>query len=245
MSILGTFRYLVTVPEHTDKTSFTWPIQCQATVPGTRESNLVGYSPDLQITDAGLTSDIPALKQIRRELPKVLCSQFTLVATEMESAFVARASFYVDKGLTSCLQPGDIIHLGRSDSGGLGISVIREGSLVVAAGAVTTVPLGNDIDIRVPRELTYQAAEVFRKCDPKFEFRELPIEIRVGEERRLLLGGWPQLGPYKVYVAHGMPNDLESSECIGISRIGACGDTTASCTALLLDNPRAFKMVPW
>ena len=245
----GTFDYFVKVPDH-NQALFPWSVQVQGSVERTgdslTDSRLVGLSPRLQITDAGMTPDRISAGPTREQLPKVLRSQLTLIASERTGASVARASFFVDKGLTSRLLPCDVMHMARTCCGGLGISVIRDGQLVVAAGAVTAVPLGNDIEARVCRELIQQAEALFRARDPDFEFLEFPVEVRVGNERRVLFRGWPQLGAYKIFSKHGFLSGLPGmDECLGISQMGACPDTTASCSALLMDSAGALEMVRW
>ena len=59
------------------------------------------------------------------------------------------------------------------------LSVIRSGELIVAVGAVTAVPLGQEVQATIPRDLMEAAEDVFRRRDPGFHFRESPVEIAV------------------------------------------------------------------
>src|SRR5262245_65538013 len=47
------------------------------------------------------------------------------------------------------------------------------------------------------------AARVFMKLDPTFEFAELPLEVCVGSERRILYRGRQRVADYDVFVEHG------------------------------------------
>jgi hypothetical protein len=137
------------------------------------------------------------------------------------------------------------MYLARTNCGGLGVSVVRDGQLVVAAGVVTAVPLGN-VEAFVSWELIREAEALFRKRSSDFAFPELPVEVKIGGEKRVLFKGWPQLGPYKIFVVHGFLRGVPGrDECLGISQVDACPDTTASCSALLLDSVDALEMVNW
>jgi hypothetical protein len=124
--------------------------------------------------------------------------------------------------------------------------VLREGQLVVTAGAVVSLPLGHGIKVSIPLRVIQAAEAEFQKVDPKFELPELPVEIMIRDEMRVLFRGWHQMGHFKVFVEHGLfPGESGTHECIGISAIGACPEMVASCSALLLSWPNGFKMDRW
>ena len=50
---------------------------------------------------------------------------------------------------------------------------------MAAAGALTAVPLGSGVEVRIPEDLISMAESVFRKRDPDFEFIEQPLEINI------------------------------------------------------------------
>jgi hypothetical protein len=55
---------------------------------------------------------------------------------------------------------------------------------VVAVGAATAVPLGNNVTARTPHDLLAEAEAIFRRRDSSFEFREIPIELMLlGSDR--------------------------------------------------------------
>ncbi len=129
--------------------------------------------------------------------------------------------------------------------GGVGLSVIRQGGLVVALGAVTAVPLGDGVKARVPSDLVAQAEGVIRRRDPTFEFPELPIEVTIGVSTAILLRGGPRIGGYEVMIQHGFYRGTPGvNECLAIVRTGQCSDTAASASALLLDVD-GIQLVQW
>lgn len=136
---------------------------------------LVGHSPSVRVTDAGPPS-AAGLKP-PWSLRKRSC--ITLVAAARDQASVAEASFYIDKKLTDCAKPGDQMHLSRNAASGLGFSLLRDGKLVAAAGAITAVPLGRGVEVRIPRDLISTAESVFQQRDQDFKFIEEPVEIRI------------------------------------------------------------------
>lgn len=87
------------------------------------------------------------------------------------------------------------------------MSIVRNGQLIGAAGAVTAVPLGELVAVRIPIDLIRDAEGVFQRVDPHFElfnFREWPVEVKVGEDRRVRYGFRGRLGRYEVLVQHGV-----------------------------------------
>jgi hypothetical protein len=240
----GTFDYVAVVPERLSENGF----ECRATLREPIDSTgddvwdgrLVGHEPLFRVSDAGLTPD-PGEKR-----PRVMRSLISLVASERRRATIATASFHVDKALMSSLRSGDLVHVTYTDCCGLGLSVLRQGALVVAAGAVTAVPLGNDVEARIPGDLIDRAEAIFRSVDDEFEFLETPIEIRVAASRVLLLAGYRTRMGHDMYVVHGFqPGEPGNSECAAIYQRALCPETAAHASALLLDLPEALSMTRW
>jgi len=239
----GTFDYVAIVPDPEDRPG-PWPVRLRAPVElsgdSLADSRLVGIAPRLQITDAGVSFGRTGLMR-----PKVLRTQFALIASERDRATVSAASFHVDKALISALRPRDVLNMTRTYCGGLGMSVIRDGELVVAVGAVTAVPLGNNVEAQIPSDLVDKAEAVFKKRDPDFELTELPVEVRVGDQGRVLYVGTRQLEQYQVWVAHGFyPGIPGVDECLALSLIGKCSVSAANASAMLLDSD-GLSMAEW
>jgi hypothetical protein len=260
----GTFDYLVIVPEARSEGGF----ECRAETRGPvvpRGSNLadarlVGISPQVRVTDAGPQSD-PGLRppwSLRKR------SRITLVATAQDQASVAEASFSIDKTLTDCAKAGDQMHLSRDAGCSLGFSLIRGGKLVAAAGALIVVPLGNGVDVRIPRDLISSADSVFQKRDPDFEFIEQPVEIKIEGLRErygqslsgstqnpltdafVSFGGTVIVGDYRVIVRHG-PFKIEDgpSESVSICDKQTFTHAAGEFAAMLLDGPDALSVSRW
>ena len=244
MPACGTFGYVAIVPDHSGDTEF----ECRGdlrerifvTGDDLRDSRLVGTAPLIRVTDAGLTPDAGPRR------PWVMRSRITLRASGRRQATVAEVSFHVDKALTSSMRMGDEMHLVRTPCGGLGLSIIRGGELVVAAGAVTAVPLGQRVRARIPMELLASAEAVFRKLDPDFEFPERPLEVSVSSSRSILHGGRRTIQDYQVFVAHGFLDGIPGTdECGAIYRQGHCPDVAAHASAMLMDGPDALSISRW
>ena len=244
MPYCGTFDYVAIVPDRSADGCFECLAQVREEIISSgddlRDSRLVGVAPVFRITDAGVTPNPGPLR------PRVMRSCITLTAPARRQATVAQASFHLDRAVTSSFRPGDVIHLARTGCGGLGLSAIRGGELVVAVGAVTAVPLGCEIEARIPRDLLVAAETIFRQRAPDFEFAELPIEFSVNGFHSVLYGGRPELGDFAVFVAHGFLQGVPgTAECAAISRRGLCPDDAANASALLLDCHDALSISRW
>ena len=154
-------------------------------------ARLVGPAPRLRVSPGGLTPDAGPLR------PWVMRSCFTLTASSRKNATVAAASFHVDAALTSRLLEGDVIYLARSSCGGLGLSAVRQDTLIFAVGAVTAVPLGRSVTAQIPMDLVQRAAAVFHERDATFAFPALPLEVVANNCRVVMLSGRPEVGGYK------------------------------------------------
>ena len=245
----GTFDYVAIVPELVEDQA-PWKVRLRTPIQltGDDRSNtrLVGHSPTLEISDAGMTPSAQTSRLTGKVSPRVLRSRLTLTATTRNDAGVASVSFHVDRALTMALCPHDMLCMARTGCGGLALSIIRNGQLVAAAGAVSAVPLSEDVRARTPIDILREAEAVFRKHDPDFEFGHLPVEIRIGEQTRLMHGGRRRIAPYEVWVEHGFYRGIPgTNECVAISLIGTCPEVVAISSAQLLDSPDALEIVGW
>ena len=189
----------------------------------------MGWQPLLHINDAGMTPNPNVSK------PAVLRSEPRLVATDKKYASQETASYFFDKALVSCFQPGDVFHMVQTYCGGLGASAIRQGKLIFAVGQVTAVPLGSGISASIPSDLFEEAQEVIRRRDSEFGFPELPLELCIGDERRIIYQGYVQMAGYHARVENCFrTSDGGPAECASISLDEACDWVAASATAQLL-----------
>jgi hypothetical protein len=167
--------------------------------------------------------------------PAVLRSELRFASTDKRAQKLT-ATYYVDRVLVNALRPGDSLYMARTVGDGLGISALRQGNLIFAAGAVCALPLGSKIQVRNSRELITAAGKVFWQRDPEFEFSELPIEICTARASSILCRGTVDRGGYHVWVAHGFsPGLFGRDECVAISLQGVCEPAAANCSAQLLE----------
>jgi hypothetical protein len=115
----------------------------------------------------------------------------------------ARADFTIDRDVHALMRPGDEFHLTNTYGAGKGISLLRNGRLVVAWGAVTHVPLGPDVHAAIPQDLVDAAERIYRSRDPAFEFFEQPLEVRVGDVSVIQRHTWREAGRYAIHIARG------------------------------------------
>ena len=145
----------------------------------------------------------------------------------------------VDARLTSSLRGGDVLHVTGTCSCGTGLSVLREDELVVAAGAVSSVPLGNRVTLCTPSDLVEEAEAIFRRRYPDFQFAFPVIEVSIDGVSTLfgIGGGDIEGGGYHVRVYHPhLPGIPGTDECLGITRLDWCPKPAGILTARRLGN---------
>ena len=229
MATCGTFDYRFVVPEG--------PASGTRRMPGgLREP--IDHDPERLLGHAPLLETV----EYQRE-PWQLYSRITLSATDKQYAIARAFAFSVDRELIAMLRPEDVLFISRTHCAGLGLSVLRGGELVAAAGAVIHVPLGPTVSVRSPMELIDQAEAIFRARDPEYRMGNQPVELCVGDVRRILHGGRPTIGGFEILVRHGFLRGLPgTNECISIERLKMCPSTAAHNSAQLMeegdDGPR-------
>lgn len=225
------FACSATVPELSTESS-RWSIQRdEESILNTGEGTdlLFSGTPVLMFSELGPTPDPNALH------PSVSRLRLSVTLATADDARAPGAVFDVDKDLLKAFAVGDVLHMARSDSGGLGLSLTRLQKLVFAIGAVSQVPLGRFVQARVPSDLTRAAEAVIRKRDATFELMHLPVEVCINGESRIWFRGRKKFGGYDVWVEHGFyPSDDSTDECVAIALVGACGAIPATASAQLL-----------
>lgn len=226
----GTFRHTANVVRSRDRGGVSLAVEPSSTL----GPSLVGCSPSLSVTDAGPTPS-PGWNR-GTWMPLVHRSRWTLRASGRHGATVAAAAFHVDSEFTAALEPGDIVHMARTECAGIGVSVLRDGVLLGAAGAVAAVPLGPDLAVGYPRGLVSEIERVLR---------ELPVEIRSGARRRLFGAGSTDFGEYEVFVVHGSRQGIPGEDaCVAVSRRSVFSASATSGSAYVLDRG-AIEMLRW
>ncbi len=178
MLISGTFDYVAEIPVDWENSGGSCEARLTYLVKLSgrklQDHRLVGHTPHMQIEDAGPTPNPGWDRGVW--LPNILRSRIKLTAPSRHLASVASASFFVDTQVMSARQPGDLIHLSRSSSADLAISLIRGETLLMAAGDVTQVPLGKDLEARFPMKLTQALEGVFDPFEAADVLPEIPVE---------------------------------------------------------------------
>jgi hypothetical protein len=146
--------------------------------------------------------------------------------------------------LIKMLRQEDALHISRTPCAGLGLSVLRDGQLVAAAGAISDVPLGPDVSIGTPGDLVREAECIFRTRDPEFQLRNCPVELRIGNVTRIIDFGRPTIGPYEILVRHGFLRGMPGTDvCVSIERVRVCPDTAAHHSAELIAKQEGVALV--
>ena len=152
--------------------------------------------------------------------------ELTLHAREREHATLERASFELPAALAALLAPGDELHLRRPSQADLGLWLVRDRRLVVAAGALLGEDLGPEISID-------------READ--------------GEALRVTIGGVATVmgtepvdrAGFAVSAPGPRPRSmLGRGACVAIARRDVCDPQVAIGAALLLHHG-PFRMLPW
>src|SRR5207248_639243 len=165
-----TFDYVAGVPagHAPGTTSVVWAYRARDRA-GETVPRLVGPRPALEVWD-GLV---------------------VLTALGREGAAVHAAMFRIDPELVRLFESGDELSLAYTAAGGLGLSLLRGGELVFAAGQVTAVPLGKAVVVR----------NVARGSPRLRPWQEMVVEVTApGEGQELRAGHYVRIGGYDVSV---------------------------------------------
>lgn len=232
----ATFSYVGTVPHLDAQASGDWRLHEPGGGLASTIARLVGRTPSLTVTDAGMTGEVKHSPYTGIVRPRALLSRLTLRAVSKDDAYGRSFSFCVTQGLTRAWRPGDVLHLVRTGTGAFGLSVVRDGRLMAAAGAVSSVALGRDVSVRIPWDEVREADGVLRRLDPEFEFPHLPVEVRCGAGRCVCHGGRRRIGGYAVYIEHGFYRGVPGvCECVALSAIGEWPETDTISSAQLME----------
>lgn len=246
----GTFHYVATLPEMSASGAFDCPTMQRDRASGWPDDDgtrLVGPSPRLVVYDAGFN------ERTGPDRPHVLRHGLRLEASGRRRASSRAAVLHTEATLLPSLHAGDELHLARTSCADLAIAVLRDGLLVCAIGDITAVPLGADLEARVPYELRARIAALFLELDPDFpdvqglgEAVPLPFAVRHAGAEVLVQRVRRSLGPYDIEVLRPSSDGLPGHAAVGtIVRRGACSALGARLTAMLLAQDDALELSPW
>jgi len=230
----GTFEYVSIVPPEGERER-EWSVQLAKPVifrgDKLADSRLVGHAPVLAITACE-----PTLKPGDKHT-RIQRSRFTLKASSPENSTVSSVAFYVDQRMLSVFQTGDSFYMSRTACAGRGLSLIREGRLVFALGAITSVTLGIGIQAFTPYDIVREAEALFKRNDPEFDFHEFPVQIEVDGKIATMYRGHRMMSGYEVGVIHGFyPGMPGKNECAALTLSSSCKLSIASITAQFFDS---------
>ena len=218
-------RTLAEPPEAVPPRARAWLWNIWSQVPGLdgydslRDDRLVGLAPTLRISG----------------------SRLILTAAHRHRAQIRSATLRLDQSVIDSMQPGDVLTLVRTQTAGIGLSLLRAGHLVVAAGAVSSTPLGNGVDVRTGGT---DFMEAFKSDGPVDAWTDVTVS---GETVRLRDRESAVRGDYTVTVVRsfrvGFPGTAES---IAISREGLSPHAAVVLSAERLAGPNAgLAMEDW
>lgn len=183
---------------------------------GENETRLVGLSPKIRFWN----------------------DRLVIVASLPIKAIMRNVSFPIGDAVNFAAQPGDQLYVVRTGCGGMGLSVLRHGRLILAIGAVRDLPLGEDLKIVIPRtddERWPKAA-----ADNWLEFK-VGIEQSKLRQREVAV-----VDNYHLYVERcwedGEPGTDES---VSICIAGNSTMETAAMRSAILISSGNLKMVSW
>ncbi len=214
----GTFQYAGAVPADWLHPRELWKLQDQSgakpgkTANPMRDNRLVGLQPILEILSDGLK----------------------LTASDPHRAQVGSITLGMDPAVIQVFQEGDFLNLCRTESGNIGVSLLRAGQLLFAVGAVTQMPTGDAVTVR--------------GGGPKLEITmklllgpsgDNWVDVSVsGETRRLLARQEAVIRDYRVSVLHCFEEGIPGRyECLSIALEGICPFEAAVRSAQFLDGP--------
>jgi hypothetical protein len=211
--------------------SGTFEYEAEFTENGFSESGIILYGSDLS---GGKIDRLVGHKPtIRFSHDRVV-----LVASEQSNSNVRNVSFAIGDAVPLSARPGDRLNLVRTGSGGIGLSLLRQDRLILAAGAVTAIPLGTNIQAK--RDSLDEELWETPNADTWLDFR-------VGSEQSILRGrDVSVIGNYHIYIERCWRSGLPGTdECVAIS-LGedSAMKLAAMRSAILLGNG-VLKMTRW
>jgi hypothetical protein len=204
ISAAGTFCYAGIAPETIQDRRKGWPLNEQSESGRADDpeydrlcdNRLVGIRPTVRIDGRRLMIEAPI--------------------SERDLAEHGAAALELDSWLINAIRGGDVLTLVRNGNGELGLSLVREGRLVAAAGAVRSTPLGEGLTVREGPEV-----------DTEHIWEPRPdgwMEVSVsGEVRRLRAGEEATIGGYRFSVFRLSEFGFDGTdEMLAISLEDAC-----------------------
>jgi len=237
MPLCGTFRYAGVVPgTKAARESGQWQLEDDSGAAPLGEQPASTDDADLHpLRDNRLVGLRPTLRISGRDL--------VLEASGRLRSQMRSASLELDPSFIESFQDGDALTLIRTGTADIGVSIVRGGHLMAAAGAVTVIPLGAEVAVRGGPEVDSSAYRSERRLG-----HDTWVDVSVsGEVRRLRAGESTTIGEHSFSAVRcfqdGMPGTYE---CLAITFREVCPHEAALSSAKLLARPNAgLMMVGW
>lgn len=160
-----------------------------------------------------------------------------LVASEQSNATVRNISFRIGDAVPLAVSSGDRLYVVRTGCGGIGLSLLRNGELLLAIGAVTAVPLGNNVRVINSRKGNYRFDDV----------KDIWLEFQVGREQLKLSNRMvTEIGKYQIYIEtcgeDGIPG---TDECVSLSLANNPAVNLACLRSAILLRNSDLKLTLW
>jgi hypothetical protein len=161
-----------------------------------------------------------------------------LVASEKSNASVRNTSFRIGNAVPLAAAPGDRLYVVRTGSGGIGLSLLRNKQLVLAIGAVTAVPLGNNIQVIKSPKGSYRFVD---------HLKDTWLEFQVGNEQLKLRDRTvTDIGNYQIYVEACWEDGIPGvDECVSVSVANNPSVNLASLRSAILLRSSDLKLTRW
>ena len=212
----GTFIYVTTIPDHPMSESWlaSSPESYQDTGDNMMDLRSAGFKPKISFS---FVSKHLVKGPDQPWWHRASLGRIRLEATDGLGSGDGLVSILCDRGILTELKAGDVMYLSKASSADKGISVIREGKLFFAAGAITIVPLGN-LKARI-LDFWVDGRKKIEEIDPLFSMPELPLEITNQSETIIVINHQREIGDYSVDGIRGANFEIEPgySGCIAIS----------------------------
>ena len=210
--------------------SGTFEYEAEFTSDSFRESDIVVYGTLMKRMDVKrLVGPNPMIRFWNDRL--------VLVASEESNASVRNTSFRIGNAVPLAAAPGDRLYVVRTGSGGIGLSLLRDKQLVLAIGAVTAVPLGNNMQVIKNRKGNY----------PFVDLKDTWLEFQVGNEQlKLRDRSVTDIGNYQIYVEACWENGIPGvDECVSVSVANNPSVNLASLRSAILLRSSDLKLTRW
>jgi hypothetical protein len=211
--------------------SGTFDYEAEFTIEGFRDSDIVLHGTDRS------GENIDRLVGLNPMI-RFWNGRLVIVASGKRKSTLRNVSFPIGDAVTLTAHPGDQLYLIRTGEGGIGMSLLRQQRLILAAGAITEIPLGRDMQAIRGSEGTNDWDNP--AADNWLEFRVRSEQLNLREREVTEIGG------YHIYIErcwkYGEPG---TDECVSVSVADDSAMKIATMRSGILLGNGSLKMTDW